>query len=277
MTKRLALCAACCIGLLATAPAGAQTIGVNSMVVNDVRMTTEANPELHRAQLKERIAIGKEVRTGNASALQVLLLDRTNFQVGGNARVTIDRFIYDPSRSASAVGVSVAKGAFRFMSGKATHANPGQSSIRTPVATIGIRGTIVEGVVGADAVDMAMSEPAVPRSAGGDRESASLVLLRGPGKAAQGETPGAIDVTAGGSTVAVEQDSYAVYVPAPGQAPIGPFRISDKGLARLAALLGDPGIALDGRFRDLLYRNPTTDWNFEPLPEAPIAQDPILF
>ena len=114
--------------------------------------------------------------------------------------------------------------------------------------------------------------------AGGERYTSPQRMALGALIAALKDLPpGAIDVTAGGSTVAVEQDGYAVYVPAPGQAPIGPFRISDKGLARLAALLGDPGIALDGRFRDLLYRNPTTDWNFEPLPEAPIAQDPILF
>ena len=133
--------------LVAGVPAAAQTVGVNAAVVNDVRMTSQANPAPHKAVVKERVALGNDIQTGKASVLQVLLLDRTSFTVGGNARVKIDRFVYDPNRQASAVGLSVAKGAFRFMSGKALHANPGQSAISTPVASIGIRGTIVEGAV----------------------------------------------------------------------------------------------------------------------------------
>ena len=232
-----------CASLAALAIAGAadaQTVGVNSSVVNDVRMTSQTNAQVHAAQVKERVGLGNQIQTGRGSALQVLLLDRTNFQVGANARITVDKFVYDPARSASAVGVSVAKGAFRFMSGKPTHANPGQSSIRTPVASIGIRGTIVEGVVGDDAIGIARREAGVPDVTGADAETASLILLRGPGAGARGETVGAIDVTAGGKTVAVEQGGYAVFVGGPNQAPIGPFLLSDDGLARLAALLNDP-------------------------------------
>lgn len=264
MTKQLILrasLAALAIGIGGLA--GAQTVGVNSAVVNDVRMTTQANPQAHPAQVKERVSLGNQIATGRGSALQVLLLDRTNFQVGANARITVDKFVYDPARSASAVGVSVAKGAFRFMSGKPTHANPGQSSIKTPVASIGIRGTIVEGVVGDDAIGIAQREAGVPGVTGADAATASLILLRGPGAGARGEAVGAIDVTAGGKTVAVEQGGYAVFVPGPGQAPIGPFLLSDAGLARLAALLNDPRRRGTATFGDPLVRNPVIDWFFQ--------------
>ena len=247
---------------LAALPATAQTVGVNAAVVNDVRMTTQANPAAHKAVVKERVSLGNDIQTGKASILQVLLLDRTSFTVGGNARVKVDRFVYDPSRQASAVGLSVAKGAFRFMSGKATHASPGQSSISTPIASIGIRGTIVEGVIGADAIRIAGGEAGIPKGYSADPATATLILLRGPGATAT-ERSGAIDVTVGGTTLPVETPGLAVFVPAPGQAPVGPFRLSDAGSAALAALLQLPGRRSTARQQDPLAKNPIVDQYFQ--------------
>lgn len=235
-TKPLALAGI----VLAAIPAAlsAQTVGVNTAVVNDVRMTTTANPTMHKAVVRERVSLGNDIVTARGSRLQVMLLDKTNFTVGPNARIKVDRFVYDPNRKASSVGMTVAKGAFRFMSGKPTHANPGQSGIRTPTASIGIRGTIVEGAVGVDAIRIAKAQSGLPAFTA-DPEQATLILLRGPGTAAQGgETPGAIDVEAGGKTVSVDTSGMALFVPAPGAAPIGPFLLSDWGSSYLSWLLG---------------------------------------
>lgn len=221
-------------------PAAAQTVGVNAAVVNDVRMTTQANATLHKAVVRERVSLGNDILTGKGSRLQVVLLDHTTFTVGANARIRVDRFVYDPNRNSSAVGLSVGRGAFRFMSGRATHNAPGQSSIRTPVASIGIRGTIVDGVVGGDAIAIARAQPGLPAFTA-EPETASLILLRGPGAWAPGEVGGGIDVTAGGTTVALDEAGLAVFVPGPGQAPIGPFRLSPAGSEILVALLTSPG------------------------------------
>ena len=262
MTHRILRASLVLLSASAATPASAQVVGVNAAVVNDVRVAMRADAAQRPAQVKERVALGNAIQTGRSSALQVLLLDRTNFQVGANARITIDKFVYDPNRSASAVGLSVAKGAFRFMSGKTLRASPGQSAIRTPVASIGIRGTIVEGVVGADAVSIAGAEAGVPTVAGADPATASLILLRGPGIGAQGQTPGAIDVTAGGRTVAVETIGFAVFVAGPNKPPVGPFLLSDSGLARLAALLSDPRRRRQASDSPLT-QNPVVDFFFE--------------
>ncbi|HVR92189.1 MAG TPA: FecR domain-containing protein [Novosphingobium sp.] len=241
---------------LCATPAQAQTVGVTAALRNDVRI---ANPAPHRAVLKERVALGNDVVTGAASAAQLLLLDRTSFSIGANARVRIDRFVYDPARRASSVGASVAAGAFRFMSSRALHASPGQSSLRTPTASIGIRGTIIEGVVGADAVRIARGEAlTLPPTL--DPETASLIVLRGPGRNAQGTSAGAIDVSAGGATVALEEAGLALFIPGPHQPPIGPFRLSDAGLAALHALLR--ATPLPGRGFEW-EPNPPTDRQFE--------------
>jgi len=249
---------------IATVPASAQTVGVNAAVVNDVRMTTQANPAVHKAVVKERVSLGNDIVTGRASVLQVLLLDHTSFTVGSNARAKIDRFVYDPNRSASSVGLSVAKGAFRFISGKPLHANPGQSAIRTPIVSIGIRGTIVEGAIGADAIRIARGEAAIPQSFTADPENASLIFLRGPGAAAQGgETPGAIDVTAGLITISVTGSGKAMFAPGPGQPLIGPFALSEAGSAALSDLLRKPRNGAAPFAESPLVRNPVVDLFFQ--------------
>lgn len=227
------------LALCAAPPAAlAQVVGVTAAIRNDARLTTLDDPRLHRARLRERVAIGNDVVTGKASMAQLLLLDKTSFSVGASARVRIDRFVYDPARNASSVTGSVAKGAFRFMSGRALHGGGDQSSIRTPVATIGIRGTIFEGVVGPDAIAVARREGVIPAGAALDPEGATLVVLRGPGANAEGgQSPGAIDVTANGVTIPVEEAGLAVFVAGPGQDPADPFRLSDRGLKALHLLL----------------------------------------
>ncbi|MEI9927130.1 MAG: FecR domain-containing protein, partial [Sphingomonas sp.] len=213
-----------------------QVVGINAVVLNSVRIRRAGTPMPFPAAVRQRVALADEVQTGLRSQLQILLLDRSTFTVGANARLTIDRFVYDPNRGAGAMGATVAKGAFRFMSGR-PHTGGG-STINTPTASIGIRGTVVEGVIGADAVRIFASEPGVGMRVESDPGTASLIILRGPGRATQGRTaPGAIDVTAGGRTVTLDRPMLATFVPRPGAAPSMPFVISRAGLQRVQALI----------------------------------------
>ena len=145
-------------GGVALAAGAPQVVGINSAILGDVRTSTAAVPAPRSAVLRARIALADRVQTGARSQLQVLLLDKSVFTVGANARLTIDRFVYNPA--GRSLGATVTQGAFRFMSGRADRR--GTSSINTPVASIGLRGTIVEGVVGPDAMAIVRSEPGVP-------------------------------------------------------------------------------------------------------------------
>jgi hypothetical protein len=237
LMRRIAPLAIAAAAIAIAPPALAQqAVGVSTAVKNDVRIKRAGAPVAKPVQVKQRIALNDAVQTGVKSQLQVLLLDKSMFNVGANARLVIDRFVYDPNRGGRTLGATVTKGAFRFMSGKPDRG--GNTQIRTPVASIGIRGTVIEGVVGESAGLIAQNEAAVGRKVRIDPESASLIILRGPGAKTQGNTlPGAISVTAGGRTVNLAQPMMAVFVPFPGAAPIGPFRISQRGLMQVQALL----------------------------------------
>ena len=145
--------------VLCMAPAAANTpnqVGIAAAVLNRVIIARGGAAQMRPAVLRQQVAIADQVETGARSQLQILLLDRSTFTVGANARLTIDRFVYDPAQGRS-MSASVAKGAFRFMSGRPSRG--GNSTIATPVASIGIRGTIVDGVVGADAIAIAGAIP----------------------------------------------------------------------------------------------------------------------
>jgi hypothetical protein len=241
---------------IAAAP---QVVGINAAVLNDVRVRSAGTPQPRPAVVRQRVALADQIQTGQRSQLQVLLLDKSVFTVGANAQLMIDRFVYDPA-SGKSFAASVAKGAFRFMSGRSDRG--GNASVNTPVATIGIRGTIFDGVVGPDAIAIASGERGIDRSIRGDPATASLIILRGPGKRTQGKAlAGAITVTAAGQTVSLDQPLLAAYVPARGVAPIGPFTISLSGLARVQALIF-PSLA------EQLANRP-------PIADTPVYQPPV--
>jgi hypothetical protein len=77
------------------------------------------------------------VRTGADSLAQLLFLDQTNLSVGPQSEVKLDRFVYNPSRGGRVV-IETGRGAFRFITGSQ---NSASYTIKTPLATIGVRGT----------------------------------------------------------------------------------------------------------------------------------------
>jgi len=211
-------------------------IGVNAAIRNSVQEKVAGEAALRPAVLRGPVHLGDAIVSGEQSALQMLLLDQSVFTVGANARVTVDRFVYDPDRRASDVAASVATGAFRFISGRFL-AGAGRNAITTPVAEIGVRGTVLEGAVGGDAL-LALGKQGGLPPVSGDPSGITLVVLRGPGPNTQGfDKPGAIDVTAGGATVTVDRPGQAVVVFGPGQKPFGPFDLSDAAFDELNLLL----------------------------------------
>lgn len=213
----------------------AQTVGVNAAVRNDVqvRQTRAAAPK--EARRGEKVRLGNLFATGKASSVQISLLDRTTVTVGPSARLTIDRFVYDPSANSSSVGASVTKGTFRFLTGKP--ARGGTNSVTTPSATIGIRGTMLEGAVGGDALTIAGLQPGLAMPSSVDPETATLVVLRGPGpNAPASERRGEITVAGGGTSVVLNLPGQAVFIPRAGAAPIR-FNLDTPAFEPFDALL----------------------------------------
>ena len=91
------------------------------------------------------IFANERIRTGEASTAQLQFLDQTNLSVGPKSEVVLDRFVYDPNRGKGNVVVQTGRGVFRFVSGSQ---DPTSYQIKTPVATIGVRGTVFTQING---------------------------------------------------------------------------------------------------------------------------------
>ena len=81
------------------------------------------------------------IRTGAQSMAQLLFLDETSLSIGPQSEVKLDRFVYNPATGAGDVVLSTTKGAFRFITGSQ---DPTHYELKTPFASIGVRGTILD-------------------------------------------------------------------------------------------------------------------------------------
>lgn len=91
-----------------------------------------------------KIYANDTIRTDPSGGVQIHFVDGTDFVLGGNAEMTIDKLIYDPSGSDNAMNVLVA-GAFVFVTGSIA-GSPGDGMlVDTPAGSIGVRGTSVAG------------------------------------------------------------------------------------------------------------------------------------
>jgi hypothetical protein len=80
------------------------------------------------------------IRTGRAGAARLVFLDFTNLMVGPSSSVVLNRFVFSGESSRRALTVNLARGAFRFTTGRL---DKRAYKIRTPLATIGVRGTVL--------------------------------------------------------------------------------------------------------------------------------------
>lgn len=87
------------------------------------------------------IEMRDEVRSGNG-IVGIGFEDKTKVRVDKHSKLVIDEFVYDPKKpNASKLGLKIALGTVRYASGLIAKQNQQSVSIRTPTASIGVRGT----------------------------------------------------------------------------------------------------------------------------------------
>lgn len=111
-------------------------VGKIEKAKNEVSATPSATDPARPLTVGNPVYRNEMVKTGAQARAQLRLGDETSLVMGENAEVRLDEFIYDKDGPAT---INLITGALRFVSGANGH--PGKLTIKTPVATIGIRGT----------------------------------------------------------------------------------------------------------------------------------------
>ena len=89
-------------------------------------------------ETRSRIFRGDLIQTNETGIAQLEFIDETRMVVGPRSRLTIDAFVLQSGNTFRRLTVNAVRGAFRFISGRSAKE---AYTIRTPVASIGVRGT----------------------------------------------------------------------------------------------------------------------------------------
>src|SRR5579883_2738117 len=141
-SRRCALFVFSCLAAILAAPfALASEARVGEAVViqnNVVRVAGEATKPVNVGDSMLRDEV---VRTGIDSAARFVMADSTNLSIGPSATIKLDRTVFNDEHSYRDIAIRLTTGAFRFVTG---HSEKAAYKITTPLATIGVRGTILD-------------------------------------------------------------------------------------------------------------------------------------
>jgi outer membrane immunogenic protein len=118
----------------------------------------------------EQVVRNQIITTAPASQARLEFLDRTELQIAPVSSVKLDSFVYDPASGAKQVVVNTTAGAFRFVSGFGHN-----YTVKTPTATLGIRGTAFAVRVSPQKTDVVLYNGEVSVCSNGGGRCASLV------------------------------------------------------------------------------------------------------
>ena len=131
-----------------------EEIGKATLVLGDVkvkRMGADGNIEEVSLKRGDVLYEGDEITTGSGSFIKARMLDGTRFHLGKNANAVLTDFEYNESAKQGNFEAFVQRGGFHYKSGKIGKMFEGlaknHSTISTPSAMIGIRGSELDGHV----------------------------------------------------------------------------------------------------------------------------------
>jgi hypothetical protein len=75
------------------------------------------------------------------SRAQLTFEDNTTVKISEQSKLLIDDFVYDANRGTGRLALKVALGTAKYASGQIAKSNPQQVAVKTPTATIAVRGT----------------------------------------------------------------------------------------------------------------------------------------
>jgi hypothetical protein len=127
--------------LATTGPAYAQTTRVGEAVIIQNEVLRVSGSSGAQINVGDGVLRDETVRTGADSAARFVMADSTNLSLGANASIKLDRTVFNDDHSYRDIAIRLATGAFRFVTG---HSEKSAYRITTPLATIGVRGTILD-------------------------------------------------------------------------------------------------------------------------------------
>jgi hypothetical protein len=127
------------VALAGTSARAETRVGEAAVVKNEVvRIAGSSNNPIN---VGDELLRDEVVHTGLDSATRLVMADSTNLSLGPNSTITLDRTVFDDEHKYRDIAIRLATGAYRFVTG---HSEKAAYKITTSVATIGVRGTVLD-------------------------------------------------------------------------------------------------------------------------------------
>jgi hypothetical protein len=124
--------------MLAAGSALAEPVGETTSVVPSATLSDGGAP--HALEIGTTLQQNDRIATNKDGAAEVEFVDGTALTIGANSEVVLDKMLFDRNKAKNAT-LNVVRGTLRFVTGNSDHS---AYQIRTPVATIGVRGTVID-------------------------------------------------------------------------------------------------------------------------------------
>lgn len=106
--------------------------------VGSIKRAAEITP----AALGSAVQMRDIFSTNSQGRFKIVFVDKTSVNITENSKLLIDDFVYDDNnKGKSKLGLRLALGTARYTSGNIAKNNPSGVGVRTPTATIAVRGT----------------------------------------------------------------------------------------------------------------------------------------
>ena len=147
ITSLLFLCVLMLPGLVSAAETVPSAGQVSKMTGNNVAEARQPDGSARKLGVGDAIYSGEHIWTDKGTSVHIQFVDESHFSLGPNTEFVIEKFKYKQGAEEDAFHSRMIKGVFRFVSGLIAHTKGRDMKVTTKVATIGIRGTQVEGEV----------------------------------------------------------------------------------------------------------------------------------
>jgi hypothetical protein len=126
----------CLVVTFSTCAAAAAAVGTVTKVAKHAQIGST------RAVVGTPVNMNDEIRTGPGARLQITFRDETELTLGENARVVVDRYVFNPDTSTGVLALNASQGAIRFATGKLSKMSNKDITVTTPSAALAVRGTV---------------------------------------------------------------------------------------------------------------------------------------
>ncbi len=121
------------------AVAAADVVGTVLRIQGDARVSRDGAE--HALVVDAQVLSGDVLITGADSKLRVRMIDDSVLTLGAESVFAIDDYVYDEDHNSGSALLEMRAGVFRMITGVIAISSPDSFAVKTPIGTIGVRGT----------------------------------------------------------------------------------------------------------------------------------------